>query len=274
MGDFSNLVNLTVIGDDRFEAPAAPERTGRMYGGQFLGQSLAAAIATTEERDVHSLHAYFLRAGDVDAPLQIAVERVRDGRSFSARAVRVTQHGKELFRMLASFQIAEPGHDYDGAQMPDVPPPEDVSMTYNEFSRLNGESADWDGEARPMDIRYIDHPEPGDRVVTPQRMWLRIPEALPDDPGVHFAALAYLSDCTLVDSVVLPHGIRWQNPELNGTSLDHAMWFHHRTRADEWLLYDQTVGATGHARGFAQGRLFDRDGRLVASCGQEGMIRW
>ena len=277
MSAFTSLIDLTALGGDAFRAPPAPERSGRLYGGQFLAQGLAAAILTTEEgRDVHSLHAYFLRPGSVDLPIGLQVERVRDGRSFSARVVHATQHGKELFRMMLSFHVPEPGDDYASAQIPDVRPPDEISLTYNEFSRLNGEGPDWDGESRPMEIRYINPPTapPGEPVYEPQRMWVRVPEGLGQEWGVHFAALAYLSDSTLIDHVVLPQGRRWQDPELNGASLDHAMWFHHRTRADEWLLFDQHVGTTGHGRGFAQGRFFDRGGRIVASCAQEGLIRW
>lgn len=277
MNAFGSLMDLSPIGDDAFQAPAAPECSGRMYGGQFLAQGLAAATLTTEEgRDVHSLHAYFLRPGDVDTAVEYDVERVRDGRSFSARVVNAKQDGKELFRMMISYHVLEQGDEYVSEQMPDVPSPETVSLTYNEFSRLNGETEDWDGESRPMDIRYINPPQaqPGEPVLEPQRMWLRIPERLGDEWPLHFAGLAYLSDSTLIDHVVLPHGRRWQDPTLNGASLDHAMWFHRRARADEWLLFDQSVVTTVNARGLAQGRLFDQSGRLVASCVQEGMIRW
>jgi len=277
MNTFTRLVDLKPIDVDLFQGPPAPERGGRMYGGQFLAQGLAAAMLTTgSDRDVHSLHAYFLRPGDVTAPVEFHVERVRDGRSFSARNVRALQHNKELFRMMASFQVPENGIEFTGSRMPDVPPPEAVSLTYNEFSRMNGESPEWDGESRPMDIRYINPPSApiGEAVLEPQRVWLRVPEVLDDQWSVHFAALAYLSDSTLIDHVVLPHGRRWQDPALNGASLDHAMWFHQRARADEWLLFDQYVDATGHGRGLAHGRLFARDGRLVASCVQEGLVRW
>jgi acyl-CoA thioesterase-2 len=157
-----------------------------------------------------------------------------------------------------------------------VPPPEAVTFTYNEFSHLSGESDDWDGERRPMDIRYINPPDAplGEPVLEPQHMWMRIPGPLGDVPGMHCAGLAYLSDSTLIDQAVLPHGRRWQDPDLTGASLDHALWFHQPTRADEWLLFEQEVGATGSARGFAHGRFFDRQGRLVASCAQEGLVRW
>jgi acyl-CoA thioesterase-2 len=274
---FAQLIDLSALGGDVFRAPPAPERSGRVYGGQFLAQGLAAASSTIDQdRDVHSLHAYFLRPGDVELPIELEVERLRDGRSFSARVVRAVQQDKELFRMMASFHVPEPGDDYAGARIPDAPAPETVPLTYNAFSRANGEGPDWDGESRPMDIRYINPPTapPGQPVLEPQRMWVRIRDALGEAWSTHYAALAYLSDSTLIDHVVLPHGRRWQDPALNGASLDHAMWFHHRARADTWLLFDQHVVATGHGRGFAQGLLFDRSGRLVASCAQEGLIRW
>lgn len=277
MDTFSRLIDLAPLGGDVFRAPAAPERTGRLYGGQFLAQGLVAAMQTSEgDRDVHSLHAYFLRPGDVDLPVELAVERIRDGRSFSARMIRALQNGRELFRMMVSLHVCESGDDFAGARMPDVPPPESVTFTYNEFSHSNGRMPDWDGEARPMDIRYINPPgaTPGAPVLEPQRMWMRIPETLGDAWAAHTAGLAYLSDSTLIDHVVLPHGRRWQDPALNGASLDHAMWFHRRARADEWLLFDQHVGATGGGRGFAHGRFFDHSGRLVASCAQEGLVRW
>ncbi len=274
---FSDLVHLKQTGDDRFQAPTAPESTGRMYGGQFLAQGLAAACLTTDDdREVHSLHAYFLRAGSVEAPLDVEVDRVRDGRSFSAREVKLLQEGKELFRMMVSFHVPEDGDEYTAETMPDVPSPDSVATTYTEFSFANGEAPDWDGAARPMDLLYINPPDapPGVPVTEPQRLWTRISEALPADPAIHKAGLAYLSDSTLVDHTVLPQGRRWQNQALNGASLDHAMWFHNSVKADDWLLFDQHVIATGHARGSAQGYFYDQKGRLIASCVQEGLIRW
>ena len=274
---FAALMDLEALGEARFAAPPAPERTGDMYGGQFLAQGLGAAHRTVERnRAVHSLHAYFLRPGDVGQGLEYTVERVRDGRSFSWRSVVARQGGKELFRMTASYHVPEPGLAYAARELPTVPPPEDVELTYNAFSRANGEAPDWDGEARPMDIRYVNPPTApaGEPVLEDQRLWMRMTEVLPEDPALHSAGLAYLSDSTLIDHVVLPHGRRWQDPRLQSTSLDHAMWFHRPARADGWLLFDQSVEATGAARGLATGRLFDREGRLVATCAQEGLIRW
>ena len=149
-------------------------------------------------------------------------------------------------------------------------------MTYTAFSRSMGAQPEWDIESRPMDTRCIDPPAapPGEPVLEDQRMWMRISERLPAGPSLHQAGLAYLSDSTLVDHVVLPHGRRWQDPALTGASLDHAMWFHNPVRADEWLLFDQTVEATGSGRGLATGRIFGADGTLAATCMQEGLIRW
>lgn len=276
-GDFMRMLALVESEPDRFTAPEAPEREGRMYGGQLLAQSLAAAERTvTDDRQMHSLHAYFLSPGDVAATVDVRVERVRDGRSFSSRCVSAHQGGRELFRMVVSFHIAEAGERFSGHRKPDVPPPEAVAMTYTAFSRAMGAQQDWDIESRPMDTRCINPPAapPGKPVLEDQRMWMRISERLPASPGPHQAGLAYLSDSTLVDHVVLPHGRRWQDPTLTGASLDHAMWFHNPVRADEWLLFDQTVEATGSGRGLATGRIFDADGTLAATCMQEGLVRW
>ena len=276
-GAFMQMMALVETGPDRFMAPEAPEREGRMYGGQLLAQALAAADRTVaDDRQAHSLHAYFLAPGDVSTTVEIQVERVRDGRSFSSRSVSAFQEGRELFRMVVSFHVAEPGDSFAGHRMPDVPPAEDVTLTYPAFSRSVNEELDSDLEARPMDTRCINPPvaPPGEPVLEDQRMWMRISERLPAVPGLHLAGLAYLSDSTLVDHVVLPHGRRWQEPGLTGASLDHAMWFHCPVRADEWLLFDQAVEATGAGRGLATGRIFDTDGKLAATCSQEGLIRW
>ncbi|MCB1739578.1 MAG: thioesterase family protein [Gammaproteobacteria bacterium] len=274
---FTRLVALEQTAPGHFRAPAGPERSGRLYGGQFLAQSLAAAqVDMPDDRLVHSLHAYFLRPGDVDAEVDLQVEVVRDGRGFSSRCVHALQSGKELFRMMVSFQVPEPGEHFSGAPMPSAPPPEQVTQTYHAVSLAQGDPGDWDGGARPMEILYINPPKapPGTPVLEAQRMWMRISESLPERPAVHYAGLAYLADSTLVDHVVLPHGRRWHDPRLNGASLDHAMWFYRVPRVDQWLLYDQCVEATAGSRGLAMGRFFDRDGNLVATCMQEGLVRW
>jgi acyl-CoA thioesterase-2 len=237
---------------------------------------LRAAQATLAEgRIAHSLHAYFLRPGDALLPVDLAVETVRDGRAFSSRQVAASQRGKELFRMLASFQLPAATPQYTAAPMPPVPPPEQVTLTYDDFTVQQIGERDWAGDLRPLEIRYVNPPGArGVPVTEPQLMWMRIEEPLADDPGIHQAGLAYLSDATLVDHVMLPHGLRWHDEDFEGTSLDHAMWFHRPARADHWLLFEQTVQATGGGRGLVSGRFFDRAGQLVASCVQEGLMRW
>lgn len=276
-GMFSALLRLEAAGAGKFAAPASPDKGERMFGGQFLAQCLAAAQTTLPEaRPTHSLHGYFLRPGDVDLPVSIVVDAVRDGRSFSSREVRAAQKGKELFRMLASFQAPEETPEYAAAEMPSVPPPERVASTYDEFTLRQTNEDTWHGSARPVDIRYVNPPTAprGEPVTETQLMWMRVDERLSDAPTAHEAALAYLSDTTLVDHIPLPLGLRWQDPGFGGTSLDHAMWFHRPVRADEWLLFAQTVEATGGGRGLASGRFYTRAGKLAATCLQEGLMRW
>jgi len=274
---FTRIATLQRAGDDLFVGAPSPDRGPQTYGGHLLAQALAGAHATVDDdRRVHSLHACFLRSGDPAQPLELAVERLRDGRSFSQRSVRAMQKGNEVLRMIASFHVAEPGEEYAGATMPAVPRPGDVTLTYAEHSRRESGNANWHGDVRPMDIRYVNPPSAprGVAITEDQRLWMRINEPLADDAAIHACALAYLSDSTLVDHVVLPHGQRWQDPRLVSTSLDHAMWFHRPFRADEWLLFDQRVESTGRGRGLASGRFFTESGELVATCLQEGLIRW
>ncbi|MXX28255.1 MAG: acyl-CoA thioesterase II, partial [Gammaproteobacteria bacterium] len=249
----------------------------------LLAQCLMAAQATAgDDRACHALHAAFLRPGDVDAPVEIAIERVRDGRSFSSRQAVASQHGKERFRMLASFQVPAESPAYCEAVMPNVPPPEDMSATYDDFTLAQTGESSWYGSDRPMDIRYVNPPmaSRGEPVTEPQLMWMRIRDKLPpatDSPhlaGLHRAGLVYLSDATLVDHVMLPHGLRWQDDDFLGTSLDHGMWLHRPAAADQWLLFEQSVVVTGNGRGLAHGRFFERGGELVATCVQEGLMRW
>lgn len=277
---FMPLITLGREADGVFVAPPAPESRGRLFGGQLLAQCLAAAQATLpddgENRPAHSLHGYFLRPGDVVAPLRLTADVVRDGRSFSSRQVSATQGGSELFRLLASFQAPTETPHYNGAPMPAVPPPEAVSHTYDDFNRQQTGQAHWHGDERPVEIRYVNPPTAprGEPVTATQLMWMRIREALPAGRDAQQAALAYLSDTTLVDHIPLPIGRRWQDADFLGTSLDHAMWFHRPARADEWLLFAQDVEATGGGRGLASGRFYARTGERVATCVQEGLMRW
>ena len=273
---FSELLQLADGRDNRYVTPVSPEKGDRTFGGQFLAQCVSAGYATVETgRDINSLHAYFLRPGDVDLPTDLEVDPVRDGRAFSSRQIIARQKGKELFRMMASFQTTANTPHYVGVGMPDVPPPEAVSFSYDDFNEHVTGEATWPGSVRPMDIRYINAPlERGQPVTEPQLMWLKINETLNDDPGLHRAGIAYLSDSALADHVMLPHGLRWQDSDFAGASLDHSMWFHDHARADDWLLFAQGVEATGHGRGLSRGHFFTREGNLVATCVQECLMRW
>ncbi|MFT5531511.1 MAG: acyl-CoA thioesterase-2 [Candidatus Poriferisodalaceae bacterium] len=277
---FDDLIILEKIADDRFLGPPAPEQGQRTYGGQLLAHTLRAAQATLPDvRAVHSAHSYFLRQGDVAEPTELVVERVRDGRSFSSRQVVALQQGKEIFRTLLSFHVPETGLEWEPPVKLDVPGPDDSGhTTYREFwnALLPAADPEWGGHERPIDIRYVNAPSIDDHspVTEPQLMWIRVRDAVADDEDVWDVGLAYIADATLVDTVMLPHGKRWPDPRLSGASLDHAMWFHRRVDPHEWLLYDQRTEMTSGARGLARGRFFDQSGRLIATCVQEGLIRW
>jgi acyl-CoA thioesterase II len=224
---------------------------------------------------VHSMHGYFLRAGDSDEPITFAVERLRDGRSFSARRVHAIQFGKPILSMIASFQQDAPGVDHQD-RMPEVPAPEDLPTTQELLGHIDHPIAQYWARERPIDLRHVQSPvywkadpEPAAR----QAVWMRVPGAMPDDPLLHRAVLGYSSDYTLLESVLRRHGLAWATPGLKAASLDHAMWWHRPLRADEWLLYVQSSPSASGARGLGIGRIFSRDGRLVASVAQEGMLR-
>ncbi len=286
LSSFARVVDLAAgVEADRFVGPVSPERSGRTYGGQLLAQAVVAAARTVEDDGhIHSLHSLFLRPGDVDETTDWRVERVREGRSFSVRQTSGFQAGKEIFRLMASFHVPEKGFEYAPPidfDMAAVPAPEEVPTSYVEFCRSHPDLADsdWSGEDRPIEIRYIDPPDPvgGPPLLDPQQTWIRLLGPLPelaDDPGLHAGGLAYMADGTLIDHVLLPHGYRWSDARLTGASLDHAMWFRKPVRVDQWLLYDQRVESTGGARGLATGRFYTAEGELVATCTQEGLMRW
>jgi acyl-CoA thioesterase-2 len=251
----------------------------RVFGGQVAGQALAAAVRTVpDERHVHSLHAYFLRPGDPSVPILYDVEVTRDGRSFSLRRVVARQHGRPIFSMSASFQLPEEGFDHQDP-MPEVTPVDECPDLGDVLSRLTRRTReDWDREWAWLDVRYAGDSREGGGLEGPEhpaaaRVWLRASGALPHDPALHAQVLAYASDLTLLSASVIPHGTFLGDPRLQPASLDHAMWFHRPFRVDEWLLYDQVSPSAHGGRGFATGRLFTADGRLVASAVQEGLVR-
>jgi acyl-CoA thioesterase II len=274
-----DLLDLEQIEVDIFRGRSPEgERRQRVFGGQVAGQALVAAGRTVpEDRPVHSLHAYFIRPGDPTVPLIYLVERVRDGRSFTTRRVSAIQHGKTIFALSASFQADEPGVEH-ADPMPVVPPPEEVPSTAERMEKLFGPGVrEWFGN-NPIDIRHIGpltfeaERDPALRT-THNMVWLRADGELPDDPLLHVCLMTYASDMTLLDSVLLAHGLSWADGRTTGASLDHAMWFHRPFRADRWLLYAQDSPVAHGARGLARGEVYTRDGQLVVSVVQEGLIR-
>ena len=250
----------------------------RVFGGQVIGQALVAAARTVEGRAAHSLHAYFMRPGDPTVPILYEVDRIRDGNSFTTRRVVAIQHGHAIFSMEASFQIAEPGFDHQIA-MPKAPAPEDLpSEAELKEAYLHGAPPSvrryWEHERpielRPVDLRHYVSREP---LEPAQLVWVRATGPLPDDIDIHRCVLAYASDMTLLDTSLFAHGRAIFDPDLQVASLDHALWFHRPFRADDWLLYAEDSPSASGARGFTRGSLFSRDGRLVASVAQEGLIR-
>jgi acyl-CoA thioesterase-2 len=255
-------------------------RTGaqRVFGGQVAGQALVAAGRTVDpSRVVHSLHGYFVRAGDPTAPITFTVEKIRDGRSFSVRRSVAQQHGKTIFFMSASFQIREDGLDHHEPAPDGVPDPADVPTMVDRLARYPERLAALASAPHAVDVRYVGEPgwvRAGNRPAEQaQRVWMRIDGKLPDDPLIHACALTYASDLTLLDSVLSVHGEVWGPGGVIGASLDHALWFHRDFRADEWFLYDCSSPSAGGSRGLATGRMFTRDGRHIASAVQEGLLR-
>jgi acyl-CoA thioesterase II len=272
-----DLLDLEQIEVNIFRGRSPDERRQRVFGGQVAGQALVAAGRTVpQDRPVHSLHAYFIRPGDPAVPIVYTVDRVRDGRSFTTRRVSAIQHGRTIFTLSASFHHPEPGPEHANP-MPDVPPPETVEPNVDRLARLFGEIPSGARDS-PIDVRSI-----GPMSVEAARdpslrtdknlIWLRVNGDLPDDPLLHVCLMTYVSDLTLLDSVLLGHGLSWADGRTSGASLDHAMWFHRSFRADRWLLYAQDSPVAVGARGLARGQVFTADGRLVVSVVQEGLIR-
>jgi acyl-CoA thioesterase-2 len=270
-----DLLDLERIEDDLFRGASPDTDVQRVFGGQVLGQALSAATATVElDRNVHSLHAYFLLPGDPAAPIVYEVDRSRTGRSFSTRRVVARQHGRSIFVMSASYQIPEAGLDHADPR-PDVPDPETLPAippdpALDGEMGADSEDALWNVLYRrwtAFDMRRVPDTGPERRQV-----WLRTSAPLPDDPHLHTAVLAYVSDLTLLSTTLIRHKLL-PNKEVQIASLDHAIWFHRPARADEWLLYDQASPSASGGRGLATGRLFTREGTLVATVVQEGLLR-
>lgn len=250
---------------------------GRVYGGQVLAQSIVAASRTVAApRTLHSLHGYFLAPGDISQGVNYSVDVLRDGRSFSTRRVQGFQSGQPIFSMIASFQDPNPGLEHQDDFPSDIPAPETLPTA----AELMGENphpvAQYWAKARPFDMRHVGSPiyfRVDGAPVAHQAVWIKALGDLPNDPVVHRAALAYASDYTILESIYRRHGIAWSHPGLKSASLDHAMWFHREGRADQWLLYVQESPSAQGGRGLSLGRIFTRDGRLLATVAQEGMVR-
>lgn len=276
--DLIALLKLERIEENIFRGDSRDIGSAQVFGGQVVGQALSAAQHTVDGRVAHSLHAYFLRRGDMNAPIIYEVDRARDGGSFSNRRVVAIQHGRPILNLAASFQILEGGLDHQ-AEMPDVPPPgglkdlteiaadvlETIPMKLRRF--MTGK--------RPFEFRPVNSLSLDRRAKLPpkKQVWIRAVDRLPQDQALHQNLLAYVSDFELLATSTLPHGLSFTRRNVIMASLDHALWFHREFRIDDWLLYSMDSPNASGARGFARGQLFSEEGVLVASTTQEGLIR-
>jgi acyl-CoA thioesterase II len=275
--DLIKVMTLERIEINLFRGQSRDIGSPQVFGGQVLGQALVAATATVENRSVHSLHAYFLRRGDFNSPIVYEVDRAWDGKHFSTRRVVAIQHGQQIFNMSASFQLPEEGLDHQST-MPDVPFPESLPDLESHYRAALA-------NAPPAMRRILEQKRPFEfKPLNPEFLrvekspplkyvWFRAVDALPDDEALHRCLLAYVSDFHLLDTALKPHAISMASGKLTVASIDHAMWFHRSVRVDGWLLYVVDSPSASGARGFTRGSVFSRDGRLVASVAQEGLIR-
>ncbi|GMR15495.1 MAG: acyl-CoA thioesterase II [Gammaproteobacteria bacterium] len=272
------LMDLETLEDNLFRGESRDIGTPRVYGGQVLAQSVIAASRTVDEGRIHSLHAYFLRAGDPGAPIVYDVDRNRDGRSFKARRVVAIQHGRPIFTMAASFQLEQEGLDHQ-FEMPDVAMPEDLPSEFDvsqaRLDKIPNFLRRWFMRTGPFDFRPVQavnflNPSPRPPF---SNIWFRLSDKIDTPDLMHRALMAYASDFHLIGTATLPHGISYVSGEVMMASLDHAMWFHRSARVDEWLLYSCDSPSSYGGRGLARGLIYDRQGHLVASTAQEGVIR-
>ena len=278
--DLISLLDLEQIELNLYRGHSPETSWQRVFGGQVIGQALMAAYRTVDEsRICHSLHAYFIRPGDPKVPILYEVDRARDGRSFTTRRVVAIQHGKQIFNLAASFQVEEKGFEHQ-LNMPDVPAPEDLPTERERreaiIDQLPEAVRTHFTRPRPIEMRAVDpqqyiDPEPADPEF---KVWFRATSPMPDDIAMQQCVLAYASDMTLLDTCIRPHGVSWMSGKLQSASLDHAMWFHHPFQTNDWMLYDQDSPNAVGARGFNRGSIYTREGLLVASVAQEGLIRY
>jgi acyl-CoA thioesterase-2 len=278
IAEILDLLDLEKLEENLFRGRSPQVHWQRVFGGQVIGQALVAACRTVEDRQPHSLHGYFMLAGDPTVPIIYEVDRIRDGRSFTTRRVVAIQHGRAIFALTASFQVDEAGFDH-AVPMPDVAPPEGLPEIVEVMTAIPSMPQlvrAWYERERPIEIRPVDMRRQFDAAHSGEtgfQVWIRTTGPLPDDPAIHRSVLAYASDLTLLDTSLVPHGRSVLEDTIQAASLDHALWFHRPFRADDWLLYAQDTPSASGARGFARGLVYDRAGRLVASVAQEGLVR-
>jgi acyl-CoA thioesterase-2 len=273
-----DVLNLERLEVNLFRGRSPQDRWQRVFGGQVIGQALVAACRTVESRQPHSMHAYFLIGGDPKVPIIYEVDRIRDGKSFTTRRVVAIQHGQAIFTLMVSFHNDEAGLEHQ-APMPQVPPPEDLpseaQIRATVLPTMPEAVQRYYKSERPIELRPVEYGRYlGKKTENGKfNVWIRATGKLPDDPAIHQCVLAYASDMSLLDTALAPHGRSLFEKEFMGASLDHALWLHRPFRADDWLLYAQESPIMVGSRGFARGSIFTRDGQLVASVAQEGLVR-
>jgi acyl-CoA thioesterase-2 len=276
--DLIGLLRLEKIEDNIFRGDSRDIGSPQVFGGQVLGQALSAAQNTVDNRVAHSLHAYFLRRGDVTAPIIYEVDRSRDGGSFSNRRVVAIQHGRSILNLAASFQNPEEGLEHQ-AEMPDVPGPEGIKdltdVAKDMLDHIPSKMRRFLTDKRPFEFRHVEpvNFEVPEKLPPKKHVWIRAVDALPDNPVLHQNLLTYVSDYELLGTAILPHALSFTRDSMIMASLDHALWFHNEVKMDEWLLYAMESPNASGARGLARGQIFTQDGRLVASTAQEGLMR-
>jgi acyl-CoA thioesterase-2 len=273
-----DVLNIEQLEVNLFRGRSPQDRWQRVFGGQVIGQALVAACRTVEGRSPHSMHAYFLIGGDPKVPIIYEVDRIRDGKSFTTRRVVAIQHGQAIFTLMVSFHNDEPGLEHQ-ATMPEVPPPEDLPSEAQIKATILPSMPEavqrYYKSERPIELRPVEYGRYlGQKSESGKfNVWIRTTGKLPDDPAIHQCVLAYASDMSLLDAALVPHGRSLFEKEFMGASLDHALWLHRPFRADDWLLYAQESPSMTGSRGFSRGLIFTRDGALVASVAQEGLVR-
>ena len=276
--DLIGLLRLERIEDNIFRGDSRDIGSPQVFGGQVIGQALSAAQNTVEGRVAHSLHAYFLRRGDVESPIIYEVDRARDGRSFSNRRVVAIQHGRPILNLAASFQEPEEGLEHQ-AEMPDVPGPEGLKdltdVAKDMLQYIPSVMRRFMTDKRPFEFRHVEpvNFETPEKLPPKKHVWIRAVDTLPDNPVLHQNLLTYVSDYELLGTAMMPHGLSFTRGSVIMASLDHALWFHGEVKMDEWLLYAMDSPNSSGARGLTRGQLFTQDGRLVASTSQEGLMR-